>query len=236
MKILLRGLFALAFLTITQTQLLATDYLYKDEIIFNPKFTQEVNDLGSELYKKSGISLRLVMLKELPHNQSIVEYEKELLATFNEPTVLLVFSELNMQVDILANDESLYKYFDKQNVLSPVASKVQAFLMGVMYAKDWDDFKNIMSHSNGTILPLLGSKTKKHEMVGKYSASMFNGYLDVAQQIAKSKNIVLESDYGETNQNTLFIIKIVFYGFVIYASIMYIRRKIYRMRHKNESK
>ena len=235
MKILLRGLYALAFLIVYQTQLSA-EYLYKDDLIFNPKFTEEVELLGQELHQKTGISLRLIMLRELPNGQDMVAYEKATLSKFNEPTIILTFTELNKQVDIMANDNSLYKYFDKENVLSPVASKVQAFLMGVMYAKNWDDFKNIMTHSNGTILPLLGSKTKKHEMLGKYSASMFNGYIDVAQQIAKHKGVTLEHGFGETNQDTLFLIKLVFYGFVFYATIMYIRRTIYRMRHKNETK
>jgi hypothetical protein len=91
-----------------------------------------------------------------------------------------------------------------------------------------------MEHSNGTILPLLGSKTKKYELMGKYSASMFNGYLDVAQQIAEHKNIELEHGFGETNQNTLFLVKLFFYGFVLYAIIMYIRRLLYKRRHKDE--
>jgi hypothetical protein len=234
LKFLTRGLYALTFIIFFHTQLFA-EYLYKDEIIHNPKFAKEIETLGSELYKKTGISLRLMMLKELPNDMNIVQYEKELLSQFKEPTILLTFSEMNSEVDILANDNSLYKYFDKEGVLSPVASKVQAFLMAVMYAKNWDDFKTIMTHSNGTILPLLGSKTKKHEILGKYSAAMFNGYLDIAQQIAKAKGVALEGDYGSTNQNTLFLVKLFFYGFVLYAIIMYIRRLIYKRRHKDET-
>jgi hypothetical protein len=234
LRFLTRGLYALIFITFFHTQLFA-EYLYKDEIIHNPKFAQEIEALGGELHKKTGVSLRLMMLKELPDDMNIVQYEKEVLSHFSEPTILLTFSEMNSEVDILANDNSLYKYFDKEGVLSPVASKVQAFLMAVMYAKSWDDFKTIMTHSNGTILPLLGSKTKKHEILGKYSAAMFNGYLDIAQQIAKAKGVALEGDYGSTNQNTLFFVKLLFYGFVIYAIIMYIRRLIYKRRHKDET-
>ena len=234
MRFLTRGLFALILILVFQTQLFA-EYLYKDEIIHNPKFAEEIEALGKELHDKTGISLRLMMLKELPNDMNIVKYEKEVLSQFKEPTVLLTFSEMNSEVDIQTNDSSLYKYFDKEGVLSPVASKVQAFLMAVMYAKDWDDFKNIISHSDGTILPLLGSKTKKHEILGKYSAAMFNGYLDIAQQIAKAKDVKLENDYGSTNQETLFFVKLFFYGFVLYAIIMYIRRFIYKRKHKDET-
>jgi len=234
LRFLTRGLYALIFITIFQTQLFA-EYLYKDEIIHNPKFTKEIETVGSELYQKTGISLRLMMLREIPNDINIVKYEKELLSQFKEPTILLTFSEMNKEVDILANDSSLYKYFDKEQVLSPVASKVQAFLMAVMYAKDWEDFKKIMTHSNGTILPLLGSKTKKHEVLGKYSAAMFNGYIDIAQQIAKAKDVELKHAYGDTNQATLFFVKLFFYGFVLYATIMYIRRLIYKRKHQDET-
>ena len=234
MRFLTRGLYALILITFFQTQLFA-EYLYKDEIIHNPKFAKEIETIGSELYKKTGISLRLMMLREIPNGMNIVKYEKEILSQFKEPTILMTFSEMNKEVDILTNDSSLYKYFDKEQVLSPVASKVQAFLMAVMYAKDWEDFKKIMTHSNGTILPLLGTKTKKHEILGKYSGAMFNGYIDVAQQIAKAKDVELEHAYGDINQETLFFVKLFFYGFVLYATIMYIRRQIYKRKHKDET-
>ncbi|HHH51866.1 MAG TPA: 3-dehydroquinate dehydratase [Campylobacterales bacterium] len=233
MNALTRGLSALTLIILFQTHLFA-EYLYKDEIVHNPNFSKEIEILGSDLYKKTGITLRLVMLKELPDHENIVSYEKELLKNFSEPTVVLVFTEMDKQVDIWANDKSLYKYFDKKGVLSPVASKVQAFLMGIMYAKSWDDFQEIMTHSDGSILPLLGGKAKKGEITGKYAAAMFNGYLDIAQQIARSRNVKLDNDYGETNKTTLFYVKLLFYGFVLYGIIMYIRRIIYKRRHKNE--
>jgi len=233
LKSLTRGLFALVLTILFQTQLSA-EYLYKDEIIFNPKFTQEVEALGEELYAKTGISLRLLMLKKLPADENMIQYEKRILSDFKNPTIIMTFSQMNSQVDILANDESLYKYFSKKDVLSPVASKVQAFLMGVMYARNWNDFKNIMTYSNGTILPLLGSKSKKAELLGKYSASMFNGYIDVSQQIAKYKDVKLEHGFGDTNQEILFIIKLFFYGFIFYGTILYFRRVIYRRRHRND--
>ena len=94
-----RGLAAL-ILTLLFQITLSAEYLYKDNVINNPKFNTEVEKLGSELYKKTGISLRLVMIRELPHNMSIVEYEKELIKDFTEPTILLTFAELDSKVSI----------------------------------------------------------------------------------------------------------------------------------------
>ena len=152
---ILKGLFALFFISVFFSSNLSAKYLYKDEIIFNPAFEAQVDKIGSELYEKSGIKLLLVMLKKLPDGKNIVEYQSELLKDFNEPTILLTFSELDSKVDILANDTTLYNYFDKKQVLSPVASSVQAFIMALFYNNGFESFKEIASSHGGTILPLL---------------------------------------------------------------------------------
>jgi hypothetical protein len=235
LKFLNRGLYALILTIFFQTQLVA-EYLYKDEVIHRPAFTEQVETLGSELYKKTGISLRLVMLKELPTDVKMVEYEKSILENFNEPTILLTFAELNSEVDIQVNDTSLYKYFDRRQVLSPVASAVQAFIMALVYADSWEHFNELRTNYGGSILPLIAGKAKNEQIVGKYAGSMFNGYIDIAQQVSKAKGVVLENDPGNANQTALFWVKLFFYGFVIYGIIMYIRRFLYRRRHKNEQK
>ncbi len=227
-----RGLAALILIFFFQISLSA-EYLYKDEVVQKSLFTEDVNKIGAELYEKTGISLRLVMLRELKNNQSIVEYEKNLLQEFSEPTILLTFSELNSKVDILANDSSLYKYFDKKQVLSPVASPIQAFVMALFYSNSFENFKDNLGDYGGTILPLLAQKAKDGEQVGKYAASMFNGYGDIADQIAKSKNIVLENGLGDANKDVLFIIKFIFYSVLAYAMFAYMRRKLSKRGDKN---
>jgi hypothetical protein len=228
-----RGLAALTLILFFQSQLLAK-YLYKDEIISNPKFTKQVEILGSELYDKTGVSLRLIMLKELPNGLSIAEYEKKILENFKEPTLLLTFAEMNSKVDLIANDKSLYKYFNKKQVLSPVASEAQALAMAVIFARSWDDFNAMRGDSGGTILPLLANKSKPGEVLGKYSAAMFNGYYDVAQQIAESKDVVLEHASSNANQNMIYVFKILFYGFLLYFLFLYLKRKIQSRKSVNE--
>lgn len=228
-----RGLAALILTLFFQTALIA-EYLYKDEVISNPNFTAEVEKLGKELYEKSGISLRLVMIKELPKNQSIVEYEKELIKNFSEPTILLTFSEFDSKVDILASSPSLYEFFDKKQVLSPVSSPAQALVMAIFYSDSFASFKETVGDYGGTILPLLAGKAQKGEILGKYSGSMFNGYADIAEQIAESKNIVLENAVGSANQTTILIIKTIFYGIILIGIFMYLRRKLFYRRQKLE--
>jgi len=217
-------------LTLFFNTLASAQYLYKDELIFNPAFSAEVQKLGSELNQRTGISLRLVMLKKLPQDMNIVEYEKELMKDFSEPTILLTFSEMDSKVDIYANQTSLYEYFDKKQVLSPLSSSVQAFVIALLNM----DFSDMSS--GGTILPLLAQKTKEGETLGKYAASMFNGYADIAEQIAASKGIVLENAVGSANQISILIVKVLFYSIVAYAIFLYIKRKFYLWRQKDESK
>lgn len=209
---------------------LSAQYLYKDELIFNPAFNAEVEKLGLELHQKTGVALRLVMLKELPSGMNIVEYEKELMKEFSEPTILLTFSEMDSKVDILAHPASLYEYFDKKQVLSPISSPVQAFVIALLNM----DFSDMSS--GGTILPLLAQKAKDGEVLGKYSGSMFNGYADIAEQIAASKRVVLENAVGSANQTSILLVKVLFYGFILYGIFLYIKRKLYLRREKNESK
>ncbi len=235
MKFLKRGLFAL-ILTIFTQNLLAAEYLYKDDVLFNEKFKNEINTLGSELYSKTGIALRIVMIKKLPDEMSIVDYEKETMQDFSEPTILLTFSEMDRKVDIYAKPNSLYKYFDKKQVLSPVSSPVQAFIISLINFKTFDGFIDGLSNFGGTILPIISLKNKNGEVLGKYSAGMYNGYTDIAEQIAEHEKVKLDSAAGNTNKDTLLIIKVLFYSFVLYAIFMYIKRKLYIRRLKHEEK
>jgi hypothetical protein len=235
LRIFTRGLYALILIISFQSQLVA-EYLYKDEVVHREPFTKDIELLGSELYAKTGVALRLLMLKELPDGQDMYKYEQELLATFKEPTILLVFSEMDTQVDIQVNDPALYKYFNRGQVLSPTTSIVQAYIVAMMYADSWEHFNQLRTEYGGSILPLLAGKAKNEQIVGKYAASMYNGYLDIAHQVAASKGVTLDNDPGDANQEALFWVKLFFYGFVLYGIVLYIRKKIELRRLRNEQK
>lgn len=226
-----RGLAALIFTLFFQTVLTA-EYLYKDDVINNPKFTEKIEGLGEELYEKTGISLRLIMIRDLPYQTGMVEYEKKIINQFNKPTVILTFAELNSQIDIVVNNPSLYEHFDRAQVLSPVASTAQAIAMALFFAHSWDNFMELASDSGGTILPILGAKSKSKEVTGKYSAAIYNGYLDIAGQIAQSKGTQLNQGNGQGGHYVMITIKVLFYGILLMGLVMYIRKKLYERRHK----
>jgi hypothetical protein len=230
-----RGLFALAFFFFCVHPLFA-NYLYKDEVIHNPKFTSMVNAMGTELYEKTGIALRMVVLKKLDGNETIVDYEKQLAAKLQKPVVLLTFSAENKKVDILARPQSLYQYFNKKQVLSPAAGFLDALYLAVFYSRNWQEFKDTMHNYGGTIIPLLAQRAKEDQILGKYSVALFNGYADIAAQIAKAKKIQLKTGVGNANKETFTVFQVIFYMVLLYAAFLYIRRKIKRREFKNENK
>ncbi len=205
---------------------LYAEFLYKDDVVHNPKFAAQIESIGQELKEKTGISLYLVMVRSLEGNQSAVDLEKSLARNFREPFVVLSFVEAQKKVDIFARPQSLYKDFDKKQILSPSATFIGAVVTAAMFARSWDDFKEIFGNYGGTILPILAEKTKGADTVKKYSVAMYNGYSDLADQIAASHGVKLSSSAGNGSKIFLDILRLVFYGIILYALIILIRNKL----------
>ena len=212
---------------------LHAEFLYKDEVVQHPEFTAEIEKIGNELYDKTGISLYLVMVRDLEQNRTTVDFEKSLIGELKEPFVVLTFVELQKKVDILARPQSLYKDFDKKQILSPSATFIGAVVSAAMFARSWDDFKEIFGNYGGTILPILAEKAKGKDVVEKYSVAMYNGYTDLADQIAASKGVKLSTSAGNGSRIFIDILRLVFYGIILYALIILIRNKL-RKGKENE--
>lgn len=228
MKIL-RGLSALILLALLSSSLHA-EFLYKDEIVNNAVFTKQIETIGAELKAKTGVSLYLVMLRDLEDNQSISDYEKRITKQTNDSAVILTFVELQKQVDILARPASLYKDFNKPQILSPNATFVGAVVSSIMFARSMDEAKEFLSNSGGTILPILGERAKGDDSVQKYSVAMFNGYSDTAEQIAASRGQILSSSAGTANQTFIDIIRLIFYGTLLIALGRYLWGRFYKRK------
>lgn len=208
-----RGLAALT-LTLCFTLSAQANYLVIDEVIENKAFNEQVEIMGSELSAKTGIKLYMSLIKELENNQTIIDYQKELMKSLQQPAVLLSFVENSKQVQIYAEDKSLYETFDKDQIMNPLAI--------------WPFF-------NGAIIPILGAKTKDARPTDKYAVAMFNGYAEISEQVADSKDIVLDSAVGNTNKNVfkILISALFFISLYVVIRLSYDYKK--RKREDNES-
>jgi len=140
-----------------------------------------------------------VTLPSSLEKKSINEYAKELAKKLKDPYVLLVLAKKEKQVDIV-NSKVLDDKFDKEGILSPFP---------------W----------SGSIIPLLSVKKDNDN----YNVAVLNGYADIVEQIAKSKNIILEGAIGDVNRDIYHYLKIAIYGFLL----MIIGRYFYRKVRKN---
>jgi len=228
-----RGLAALIF-TLLLSNTLFAEYLYKDDVVQRDSFTEEIDKIGTELYEKTGVSLYLVMVRDLDENQSIADYELALAKELPQPAVILSFVELKKQVQILANPTSLYSDFDKEKVLSPNATFIGAVVSSIMFARSLDDIKEFMGSYGGVILPVLAERAKGDDIVNKYAVAMFNGYSEIAEQIASSYGIELESAAGNENKIAIDVIRLIFYGVILLFVFKYIRGKFFRSRSQED--
>ena len=188
--------FALIFFI---TSLWATqNFVLKNEDILPSKTINKINEIGSELFKKSGVRLYLVAVQKMP-TKTIKEFEKKIAKNLTPPFILLTFALKDKKVDIISSKEA-EKLFNKEEVLSPFPG-------------------------TGSIIPLLTSHAKNfHAMV---EAALLNGYADIAERVAKTKGIELKSGLGNVNRDIYRYIKWLFYGTLalIFANFLYRRVK-----------
>lgn len=181
------------------------DYIINNDNIIGERVVSKINEIGQELYNKTNTKV-YALVDTTTENLSIQDYISLHTKDFKTPYILLLIITEDKIIDILNEPKELLEHFNKKAILSPYA------IFG------------------GTILPLLSDRKKDND---KYSAALLNGYADLTDQIAKSYNVELESSIGNANKNTLNFIRILVYGFLVAALIIYAIRRI---KNKNAKK
>lgn len=160
--------------------------ILENQSVLNEKAVNEIELIGNELYDKSAVFLGVVAIEKLQNGEFLYQAAKKYRNMLkNREYAFVMISKEDKQIDIYTSDN--FHYFDKEQVLSPMPSK-------------------------GTILPIL---TSKKGGANVYSAAIFNGYADMAEQIAKNKGITLEHSVGNTNRNFINVIRFIFYGTIV---------------------
>ena len=201
------------------SQSLSAQYLYNDELYdlksfsavdqekLHKDFFDKIEAIGTELKEKTGISLYLLATMKLDDNLSISQYALDYMKD-KPDSVVLAFSLLDVQVDIQANDPSLYKYFDKEKVLS------------------------MSQMGGGSIIPLLPTR-QKHLSDPKYTVpALLNGYGDIADQIAEAHNIELTTWDNGTNRPFIRLIEGIMLLIVMFGLFKYFRARRNRIKEE----
>lgn len=127
---------------------------------------------------------------------NIVAYEKHFAKDKKAPFAIICLALKEQKVDAY-NSPDLDGAYDKSSLLSPYP---------------W----------SGTIIPLLTGKKKNVSV----SAALLNGYADMVEQIAKSKDVKLDSAIGSTNRDIIYFVKISIYLFLFVVIGWYFIRRI----------
>lgn len=175
---------------LSQSLALGANFVINNDEILSQKVSVKLNEIGSELYTKSGINLVVGVYKD-----------GELEALFKEqnlssPYAFLLLIKDKKKVEIFA-DANTSKLFNKEQILS-------------------------VNPESGTIIPILVSKNGKDI----YNAAILNGYADIAEQIASSLNLQLESSVGNSNKTTLNFLRFFIYGLVAFFIIVIFYKKV----------
>ena len=187
---------ALALLLLSILLFAAQNFVLKNDNILPQKTVDKINEIGNELFEKTGVSLYLVATEKMP-TEHIKEYEAKIAKDLKPPYILLTFALKDHKVDIV-NSPDVSSRFDKEQVLSPFP---------------W----------SGTIIPLLESHSKNPKAA--VEAALLNGYADIAEQVAASYGVKLKSGIGSTNKNIYFGLRILFYGILALIFFNFIYRR-----------
>lgn len=127
-----RGFILFCLFFVVPLCLTAKEFVINEEVI-EERAAQKIEEMGQELFQKSGIKVYLIA-KKSGNGENIIAYEKNFTKDLTPPYALLTLFLEDQKVDIY-NSPDLDKAFDKESMLSPLP---------------W----------TGTILPLLTGKKK----------------------------------------------------------------------------
>ena len=172
------------------------NFVLLNDDILPQKTVEKINEIGSELHQKTGVSLYLAAVEKMP-TKRIREFEEQIARDLEPPFILLTFARDDHKVDIL-NSPDTDELFDREQVLSPFP---------------W----------SGSIIPLLESHSKNQKAA--IEAALLNGYADIAEQVAAAKGVELKSGLGNTNRNIYLGLRILFYAILALILFNYLYRR-----------
>ena len=173
------------------------DFVLKNDGVMPQKEVEKLEEMGSELYRKSGVAVFVAAVAELNETKpvDIIEPLKQ-----NYPDyILLYFSMKPTAVNIFASEKTK-ALIDIDQILSPLP---------------W----------RGTIKPIMSPAFSKDQNV-KNEVAIFNGYADIVDQVAASKGVKLESSIGSGSRDSFRVIRWIFYGILALFLIQYIIFKV----------
>ena len=188
----------LSLLFFLSQNILANSFILSDDGLIDPRAQEKINTMGLESKTKLGVNIYLYVKNTYGLGDKIKGKEKFIYLKNHESQILSVLEKPYVLLTI-----------------SIVEQHVNLLMS--------DSLKKIIEKDDildGYVVPLLASKDK-NTLYSKVSAASLNGYAAIADTIADSKNIELESSIGSQGKIAGTIWRVFMYTLVVIGLVAY---------------
>ena len=198
-----------ALLALLLPLLLNATHILKDDIL-KPEASKLIEEMADELLSKTGISGYVVATNEnFPERFNLVDYSKKYEANMSKPYVLLIFAP-NSVITVKSGEKGRVAIIPSSKELSGLYDKsdVMDATIDVIAAKD------------------------KNSVEDKHNIGVVQGFSELADQIASSKNVEMTTTLPNETKIIIGILKVIVIIGALLVFWMFIFRPIF-MRIKN---
>jgi len=176
----------------------AQNFILNDDKLIDDRAKEKINQIGDEVKSKLGVNIYVYVKSTLGLDENIKTKEK---------------------IDIIkSNENQIISKLENPYVLLSIS--VEETHVNLLFS---EEFKTILDKDDildGYVVPLLASKDK-NTLFSKVSAATLNGYGAIADTIADSKNIKLESSIGNSGKVSSTIWRVLMYTIIILGLFAY---------------
>jgi hypothetical protein len=176
----------------------AQEFILNDDKLIDNRAKEKINQIGAETKSKLGVNIYVYAKSTLGLDENIKTKDK---------------------IDFIRNNESkIIATLEKPYVLLSIS--VEETHVNLLFSDELKDVLDKNDILNGYVVPLLASNDK-NTLFAKVSAATLNGYAAIADVIAESKNIKLESSIGNTGKVAGTIWRVLMYTLVVLGLLAY---------------
>ena len=188
----------LSLLLFLYSNLSAAQFILNDDKLIDDRAKEKINQIGDEVKSKLGVNVYVYVKSTLGLDENIKTKDK---------------------LEVIKNHENqLLTTLEKPYVLLSVF--VEETHVNLLFSDELKDVLNKDDILDGYVVPLLASKDK-NTLFAKVSAATLNGYAAVADTIAESKNVKLESSIGNAGKISSTIWRVVMYTMIVVGLLAY---------------
>ncbi|HKM19557.1 MAG TPA: hypothetical protein VJY14_05785 [Aliarcobacter sp.] len=176
----------------------AQNFILKDELI-DIRAKNKIAEIGSEVKTKTGVNIYVYATSSFNLDKSITTKDK-------------IDYIKNYELGILKNLENPYVI---------ITISLEDTHVNLYYSDSLEKIIDKNDILDDYVVPLLASKDK-NTVASKISASVLNGYAAIADKLADSKNIELESNIGNQGRIASTIWRVFIYFVLLSALLAYI--------------